>query len=534
MRLMILEERKLRDTFRASAGTVSIGSDSGCDIHLPDPRLGKRHLEITQDTEGIWWLDVRETTVPTCLNRSVQKTRAKLRHADEIEIGSFSIRFLTESDQSREELQHDRLLALTKRHGESLPLGTIILKENADLTISRGHLEQFTLLTIRLSQVGSIGDAITPVLRAMTRTFEARRAWIGVRKLGRGDFDWTLGQSAQGQPCVRPPFSATTQFRCMDHVQHVCAPDVPIEKVGSAMAVPLVGQAGTIGMLYVENDPGDEPYGKSSLHAFKAMAGAIAIPIENVIRQTMTVRRAAADTGHTIARATQDAVTLQALPQWKQLQVAAYRRMGTEKCCDFYDIVQLRDKTAAIVVARLSIDPQALPRYFAELHAAFRCAALYSEAPHLFARAINWLLFAAGSKNTIDMTAAWVSPKTGQVSYCVAGRRTIVGRILSDGTCEMVQPGDGPSICESRAPAFESKTFVLAPEDMLLLATAGIDAAKNAQGEMFGMKGMEENLCDGLGDRPGQVLNEFATDLNEFVTGGAHPEDITVILLRRE
>ncbi len=208
MRLMILEERKLRDTFRASTGTVSIGSDAGCDIHLPDPRLGKRHLEITRDSEGIWWLDVRESSVPTCLNRSVQKTRAKLRHADEIEIGSFSIRFLTESDQSREELQHQRLLALTKHHGESLPLGTILLKENADLTISREHLEQFTLLTIRLSQVEALGDAMAPVLRAMARTFEARRAWIGVRKSGRGDFDWTLGQSAQGQPCVRPPFSA--------------------------------------------------------------------------------------------------------------------------------------------------------------------------------------------------------------------------------------------------------------------------------------------------------------------------------------
>jgi DNA-binding transcriptional regulator YdaS (Cro superfamily) len=534
MRLMILEERKLRDTFRASKGTVSIGSDEGCDVHLPDPRLGSRHLEITLDKAGIWWLDVRDTTIPTCLNRSVQKTRAKLRHADEIEVGPFSIRFLTESDKSREELQHERILELTKRHGESLPLGTIILKENADLTVSREHLEQFTLLTIRLSHTESIGDAMAPALRAMTRTFDARRAWIGVRKSGRGDFDWTSGQSAQGQPCVRPPFSASTESRCMDHAQHVCTPSVPMETVGSAMAVPLVGEVGTIGMLYVENDPEDEPYAKGSLHALKAMATAVAIPIQNVIRQTVAVRRAAADTGLTIARATQDAVTLQALPQWEEFQVAAYRLMGTEKCCDFYDIVQLRDKTAAIVVARLSVDTQTLPRYLAELHAAFRCAALYSEAPHIFARAVNWILFAAGSKNTIDLAAAWVSPKTGQVVHCVAGRRIIVGRILPDGACEMVQPEQNPSICEARSPAFDSKSFVLAPENTLVLATAGINAARNEQGDVFGVHGLKENLCDGLGEKPGQMLNEFATDLNEFVAGGANPEDVTVVLVRRE
>lgn len=534
MHLMILHNRRLRNTLRSNGGTLTVGSDPKCHVHLPDPRLGSHQASFSQDDEGIWWLEVLDLGTPTCLNRAVQKTRAKLRHADEIEIGEFAIRFFIESDKTREELQHERIVALSKRHGESLPLDTIILKENEDVSISREHLEQMTLLAMRLGQSDSAGDTLAPMLRALLRTFDARRAWAGVRKENRGDFDWTLCLSNKGQPCVRPAFSNPTQPRCLDHTQYVCVPEVPVEGVGSAMAVPLVGQTGNLGMLYVENDSEDEPYDKAALNAFKAMATAIAMPIETVLRQSIAIRREAVQTELTIARATQDALTPHALPIWDRIQVAAYRHMGTRHCCDFYDIVQLRDKTAAIILARLNVDLHDWPQYAAELRAAFRLAALYSEAPHLFARAVNWILYKPESNNWIDLAAAWVCPKSGQVQHCIAGRHVVGGRIHADGTCEMIESEAAPAIAQIRSPAFELKTFTLAQGDSLVLATDGVSTATNGEGATFGLDGLKNNLCDGLGDTPSHVLNELATDLSDFVSGGESPDDATVVLLRRE
>ena len=531
---MILENRRLRNTLRARGGKIAIGSDAKCQVHLPDPRLPKHQASISEDDDGIWWLEVVDPSVPTCLNRAVQKSRAKLRHADEIEIGSFSIRFFIESDKSREELNRERIVALTKHHGEGLPLGTIILKETDDLSLSREHLEQMILLATRLSQMHTVSDTLPPVLRALIRTFDAKRAWMGVRKAEHGEFDWTLAQSNKGKACVRPAFSKSTQGRCLDYNQHVCTPNVPAEGVESAMAVPLTGMSGNIGMLYVENNDGDKPYNAATLHVLKAMASCVAMPLETIMKQSMAIRRAAVNTELTIARATQDAVTLKALPKWQALQVAAYRHMGTERCCDFYDIVQLRDKTAAIILAKLQADLSALPRYLAELRAAFRSAALYSEAPHLFARAINWILFAADSNNRIDLAAAWVCPTTGRVSYCIAGHRVVVARILADGTCEVIDAPDSPSVGQLRAPTFESRSFELGRGQSLALSTDGVRTAKNADGKIFGLEGLEENLCDGLGGTPSHVLGEFAADLKEFLSDGHHPDDVTVVLLRRE
>ncbi|MFQ5503036.1 MAG: SpoIIE family protein phosphatase [Phycisphaerae bacterium] len=534
MRLTILENRRLRNSLQLNGGTVTIGSNPDCNVHLPDPRLGKHQANISQDDEGAWWLEVLDRSIPTCLNRAVQKTRARLRHADEIEMGVFSIRFFLESKKSREELHQERLLALTKQHGDTLPLGTIIEKANAEMTTSRDLLEQMTLLAMRLSRMESISEALPPLLRAMIRTFNAKRAWIGVRKRVPGDFDWTLCQSHKGEACVRPSFSEKTQPRCLDLSQNLCTPTVPVKGVGSAMAAPLVGQGGNLGMLYVENDTGDTPYDQESLNSFEVMASCMAMPIESVLRQTMALRQAAAITVETIARATQDALTPKALPRWEELQVAAYRHMGTEHCTDFYDIVQLRDKKAAVIVAKMHVDALESPRYLSELRAAFRSAALYSEAPHLFARAVNWILYDGDSKTRLDLAATWICPKTGEIQYCLAGRNVMGCIIHADGSCEMIPIEPTPSIGQTRSPVYEAIQFVLAPGDALALATDGVKIARNETGEAFGFEGLEETLCDGLGDTPGHVLDEFARDLTEYVTGGSHPEDITTMLVRRE
>lgn len=533
MRLLILEERRLRETVNADGGTVTIGSDPSCRVHLPDPRVGRHQLSITQDDEGLWWLDLKDLSVPTCLNRAIQKSRAKLRHADEIEIGNYTLRFFMESNKSREELERERLQALSRKHLESLPLDTIILKEGADLTISREHLEQVLLLAMRLSQQETVAEAATILLKAMIRTFNARRAWAGIRRPGMNDFEWSLAQTQRGEPCERPLYSTTMQRRCLGNSEHICTARVPREEVGSAMAVPLLSPHGNLGMLYVENNANDRPYNKPMLNAFKALGSCVAVPIEMVLQQTVTSRRAAAATEQTIARATQDAVTPKALPQWRTLEIAAYRHMGTQQCCDFYDFVQLRDKTAAIVVARLCAEPRCVPRYLGELRATFRSAALYSEAPHLFARVLNWILHSAPGNRAVDMATAWVNPQTGVVQHCLAGRRVVIGRMTAEGDCRMVLPDDTPPIGGSRAAAFQSKTLQLAEGDYLVLATGGVNNAKNADEEAFGLEGLQENLCDGAGRSAAALLSEFSTDLTEYVSGGSNPDDISIVLLRR-
>lgn len=531
MHLMILENKRLRTTLRPSGDLVSIGSGPQCDVHLNDPRVSQHQASLLKGQDGVWWLEVVDTNVPTTLNRAIQKSRAKLRHADEIEVGPFSIRLFMDADKSREEFQRERLASLSKQHGGSLPLGTILHRSDQAVMVSKDHLEQLTLLGLKLAHVDALRDLMSPVLRAVLRLVEGRRAWIGIRSSERGPFDWAMGLSDQGQPCERPAFSQSMENRCLAHTQYICCPEVPIGGARSAMAVPLACQSGNLGMLYIENDAPDRAYDEHSLHVFSALACCVARPVENTLHKSAAKRQAVASSEHTIARATQDAITPKALPQWDDLQIAGYRHMGTAKCCDFYDIVQLPDKTASIVVARLSVEGMATARYLAEVRAAFRAASLHSDAPHMFCRALNWMLFTDGRQG-VDLVNLWIFPKTGKALFCTAGNGVHVRRIGESGDSNSLPAADFPGVGRSRSATYESTATDLAAGETIMLATDGVEYALGAKGKAFGVECLQKTVGDGVGDRPGNILSEFASELTEFITGGGCPEDVTVVLAR--
>lgn len=533
MRLLVLEDNKLISTLHAANGPLTVGSSPTAFVHLNDPRIIAHQASILRDAEGQWWLEVADDRRPTHLNRAVQHGRAKLRHADEIEMGIFCIRLFMENELSGEAMQRKRMQNLTRNHGGSLPLGTIIVKEDKELCLSRDHIGHMTHLSMALEQAGGAQDLMLPAVQGLLRAFSARRAWIGIRLADRGDFDWSLGYSHKGSPCPRPAFSANMQPRCLDKGHYVCTPRTRLEGVGSAMGAPITGESGRLGMLYVENDPADPPFDEQSLDVLTAMSCCTALPLADYLHKAAVKKKEVLSAEHTVARLIQDAVTPQALPQWDNLQVAAFRHLGSGHSGDLYDIMQLRDKAAAILLARLEAGGAALPRLFAEVRTAFRMAVLHGDTPVQFVRALNWLTHTRDAQRRVDALCVWFQPATGEVKYCRAGDRVLLGRMQADGTCEMTAHDGSVPAGRGRAAEYVLHSMAIGSGDSLIIASDGAKTATNARGEAFGIEGMKDSLCDGLGDTPSHVLSEFATDLQDFVAGGRCPDDVSVVLLQR-
>lgn len=532
MKMMILENRALLTTMQAASKSIAIGSNPECEIHLADPKLPAHQANLVQDEDGEWWLEIVDRTVPTCLNRAIQKSRAKLKHADVIETGSFAIRLFMEPSKTHAELRRERMQTLTRQYGETLPLDTIIHKPDSELVLNKEQMEQITLLALRLDRVENAPDMMPFLLRTILRLLEGRRSWVGLRRPGSVTFDWSMATASTSPLVERPAFSHNMETRVLSQSQYLCVPKVPAVEVGSAMAVPVVCQSGTLGMLYVENDPGDPPYTEASLRQFNALACAVGLSADSVIRKVVIRRKQALATEQTVARLTQDVLTPKALPQWDNLLLAAFRHMGSAHCRDFYDIMQLRDKTASIVVARVKAPVDSLPRYFAELHAAFRMASLYTEPPHLFAKALNWVIY-DGSDSAIDFACVWIAPGSGQVQYCTAGTGVQLARMDAQGGCEILPATSPTPLGQARPPALSAQTLDLAEEDTLVIVTEGVNTAINREHQVLGWAGVKENLCDGLGESPSNMLSDFANDLTEFLQGGLCPDDLTVLLAQR-
>lgn len=533
MRLMILENNSLISTVTAAHGPVSIGSSPDCKVHLPDPRIGAHQVNLVRDDSGAWWLEVRDEQAPIYLNRAAQHGRSRISHFDEISLGPFSIRLYLENEQNKEEARRQRLLELTRAHSDGLPLGTIISRHDVAVTLSKEQLEQIAILAMRLERCTHVREAFTPLLRALLRLFTARRAWIGLRRPDHPDFDVSFGLSHKEGACAQPVLAARMRERCMTHGHYVCTPKAMMEGVGSAMAAPLVSPSGNIGMIYVENDPDDPAFEQGSLDILSAAACCVAMPIDDVMRRGSAARQEIAASERAVAREIQEALTPSATPKWAELEVAAFRRPGTGRCCDLYDFVQLPDRRAALVVARLTAEGAALPRFFAEVRAAFRVAALHSDAPHLFARGLNWLIYSGDLRRTLDLAVLHVNPAVGRVDVCIAGRGVVAAVLRPDGSCRPLKVDDAPAIGAARATPYVSAALDLRAGDAIAVATAGADASMNSAGEPFGVGRLLESLCDALGDTPSHTLGEFAIELDDFVRDGRCPEDVTVLIARR-
>lgn len=534
MRLLILEDNKLVSTLQAVDGPLTIGSSPSSFVHLNDPRVGSHQASVYRDPQGDWWLEVCDRNRPTHLNRAVQQGKAKLRHADEIEIGHYCIRLFLEYELSGAALKRKRMQQVARNHGGSLPLGSIIVKEDRAINLSREHLEQLTILGMRLEQAETTQDLMMTILRALLRTFSGRTAWIGLRSASHGPFDSSLGWSSKGAACPQPSFSETMQDRCLKDGHFVCTPKSQIQGVGSAMAAPLVHNSGIAGMVYVENEPNDPVYDEAALDVLNAATCCIALPLIDNLRRSAAKRQAVTSTEHTVAQLIQAATTPQAFPQWEELQLAAFRHPGAVRCCDLYDVIQLRDRCAAILLARLTADGAGLPQLFSEVRAAFRMAVLHGDNPLQFVQALNWLVHGGESPRLADTVCVWLNPISGEVRFSSAGERVILGRIHADGTCDLVPSAESQPAGRGKTSSYTLKRMQLDSGDALVMATDGVKTAVNGRGEAFGVNGLKDSLCDGLGDTPSHVLSEFATDLHDFIADGHCADDVSVVLGRRE
>ena len=170
---------------------------------------------------------------------------------------------------------------------------------------------------------------------------------------------------------------------------------------------------------------------------------------------------------------------------------------------------------------------------FAEVRTAFRMAVLHGDSPLQFVRALNWLIHNRDASRRVDVACVWLQPASGEVRFSRAGERVLLGVMQADGTCQLA-PHDGSEPAgHGRATEYQQHQLVVAAGDTLVVATDGAATATNRKGEVWGVEGMKDSLCDGIGDTPSHVLSEFSADLIDFVDGGRCPNDVSVVLMQR-
>jgi len=531
MRMFVFKSGSLIQDERFDQSVV-VGAAEECALRLQDPKIAHKQICFAPAGGGKWTLQQLDGSQIVQVNGATLRGERELRDLDEVALGSFTLKIYLTSDGKAAEPEaaprHVRRDTFTppqgsilRRHGDSVVLTPQRLFEHAEAVIElSGATEPLVFMERMLTRVAAM---LLPAGTLSVRVFQRTAAGLEIIRT----------TDAKGRPVDPPSLAALLAEFCSQHQECVCLPEIQSPGAASAMAVPLIGSRGTaLGSIYVDSTEA-RAFNTASLDLLAGFAAAIAAPLERIVHRTTVARAQEVDRELQLARQVQDALTLQAMPNWPEVQVAAYRRPGSLSCRDHYDVLRLANKTVAALIARIGAAGVLAPRIMSEIHAAFRASCLHTDAPHVFARTMNWLVADIRGEVAIDLLAAWIVPESNALKYCLAGQGLGAGVLTKEGEWHELKSENAPAIGRVRGFAYALQSQAMQASDMLAVVTPGADTYKNAAGQPFGRERVTESLRDLAGTAINVMLTDLVSELDEFGAGGLCRDDLTVLLAHR-
>jgi len=538
MRVLVKEGDAVLADLTFEDEEVYIGSEPGCAIQLPDMRVSARNAVIAPSGKGVWHIENLDSESILRLNAHTLTEQAPLTDGDEIALHDYVLQVFLDAglDQSVAEVEEDRLGAeeLAKIRQYPLPAGSIVKRHFDGITMVKSQLDRAADLGVYVSHCRDIHELIDNSLGLLVEAFDARAAWIGIRRQPRGELEVVGGRHRSGQSCGINPIILLLEYRCCERNQYVCVRKVRDQKdIGSAMAVPLSTDHGTFGMLYIDRPPRTKRFQIPDLDMLTAFGSTVAAKLATLLEGRLQREAAVTSTEVSVVHAIQAKLDPKNTPSWDNMQLAAYGRSGQETPGDVYDVMKRPDtEITAFLLGHVRATGASLALSMARLHSTFRVAMLHNDSPHAFVRELNWLMYNEHDPALVDAMCVLIDAKTGKIQHCRAGK---IGAFIIDpnGEPRKLPDANGPSIGAARHFEYLSKVDQLAPGETLAIYSRGVATATNANGEKFSEARFIELLCDGFDQPPGLIVNEISNELTDFFRDGKHPDDITLMLLRR-
>jgi serine phosphatase RsbU (regulator of sigma subunit) len=537
MRVLVKEGDAVLADLSFEEEEIVVGSQPGCSIHLPDARVSPRQATISPTDDHKWRIENVDPANPIQLNSAVVTAPAVLANDDEITLHDYLLKVYTDA-ALEQHVREDGLLGpedLAKIKKFPLPPGAVMRRSFEPVTMVRSELDQFSSLSMEVCTARDLHELVDIALRELLRAFNARAAWIGLRRKTEGELEIQAGRLPSGQSCGINQYVQLLQYRCVDRLQHICLRKIRDDaEIGSAMGVPLPLRNGALGMIYVDRQVGAKRFQIPDLDLLSMFGAQVAARAEAIVEQRLQRNAAVSATEVSVVHSIQMLLDPRSVPNFRDLQLAAYSRSGQENPGDIYDVMKHPDtEITAFLLGHVAATGANLALSMARLHSTFRVGVLHNDPPHALARTLNWLMYNEKDPSNIHALFLVVDPPSGKLKFCRAGK---IGAFVlnAQGQPRPLPGADAPPIGQVRSYEYLSHMEQLAPNETLAMYSRGVATATNATGERFGEKRFIELVCDGFCQPPANTIQDLTADLNSFFAEGKHPDDITIALLHRE
>lgn len=538
MRLIVTDLRTLRqDTpsvreMEFHDASVDVGSHSNSMVQLPDVEVAAHHATIAKTGDGEWVFRPAIRDDQTFLNDKPITEEVELSDGDTIRITHFEIQCRLEvEDDSGGLSASSKPREFGKIRQYPLPPRSLVRRIDSEVSLAAPRQTALADLLAALRTCRDVGALIESAAGMLHAQLEARLVWLGIRAKPSGPLETVYGHSIRGDAVSEPPLLETFSYRCLERQQCICVPKAETPGVQSILAVPLMIGKDTVGLIYADSRRHVRLFDEADLDFLTIVASGIASFLgafaANGTRGSVEVGGAAP--AH--IRDAQVRLIEPELPNWPGLDLVRFTRAGTVGG-DFHDAMSLPNGLAAIVVANVAAEIGWIVLTLAQLRSAFRLAGLHADPPHVQLKALNWLFQGDSLPGSAHVAIVVLNPQTGVFECATAGA---IGALVigSDGQPRKLTDSTALPLGTRKQSEYKSVKDRLAGKEILALYTSGCATIRGAKGKELGSRKFLKALCSCGGQPANYVLQEVQAELQPYLEEGQVPNDMTIVLGRR-
>ncbi len=308
------------------------------------------------------------------------------------------------------------------------------------------------------------------------------------------------------------------------------------ERYGSRalLVVPMSVSDEVIGALLADDVGAAHRFSPRRVRILSGIAAQTAMAIENARLQTQEAERVRLARELELAQSIQRSLLPQEVPQLRGYEIVYRWRAAREVGGDFFDFIPFSSGSLGLLVADVSDKgiPAALYMMFART--VLRAVALSGREPMVMLARSNDLMV-ADSTAEMFVTAYYsiLNPRSHTLTYASGGHNLALyaGTDDSGPACPLITNGLALGILSPVE--FQQKTLLMAPGDVVLFYTDGLNEALNRSGDAFGDDRLASLLAEvrhlpaeGIAEAIESALSEFVGDISQY-------DDLTLIVLKR-
>lgn len=553
---------------------VIVGRDVTCSIVLPYRTVSRAHARIMRMPDGYYIEDLQSVN-GTAVNGKRIERRTRLVHRDRVRIHDIVLAFVDEeetddstvvtspSPQTSESAASSPVATATierpatvKKRTDKLLTERIVTsidaRSGADTRLEiNAHVKLRAVLEITQNLGSTLDtDAVLPrILESLFRIFpQTDRGYILQIDHTTGELMPKAIKHRSGEADTISPISGTVAVRVMSERAAFLSGDainderleemnhsIFEQQVRSVMCAPLMGTSHTpVGVIHVETSDARHVFSQQDLDVLVSVAFLAGQAVDYAKMHDLLLELDRKKRDLAMAQEVQLHFLPGRKPEVEGYKFFDYYRPADQVAGDYYDYIELPEGKLALVVGDVAGKGVSAALLMARLCSDVRYALLTAPSPAEALRRLNeQLCTQRGEGAFVTMVICILDPVNHTVTVVSAGHGPPLVRIAASRSVESVDPEcAGLPLGVFREAQYEQAVVTMAPGDVVVCFTDGVNEAMNNADQVYGFDAVREVIARAPTDcqHVGQAL---VADVRAFSEGRLQSDDICMLCFSR-